>query len=258
MPAPDRDLAPSVVIFAAMRWECLPLVRQLRRVERHHTPAAGVWRGAIGDRRVAVVRTGIGLERAAAAAAAVEIGGADLIVSTGCAGGLAATLAAGDLVLATAIAGADGAPSMAVDAAARTRAGEAARRAGLTILEGPMLCSPVVLPGAAEKQAAYARTGAVAVEMESAAIARRAAAAGIPFMSVRVVLDPSAVTLQYAGRFVDPQSGALRPLALARHLVSHPKVVGDLVTMQRMVRAVQDSLGRFFAAWLGGAGRRQC
>ena len=71
------------------------------------------------------------------------------------------------------------------------------------------------------KRAAHAETGAVAVEMESAAIAAVATRAGVPFACVRAVLDPASSPLEDAGIFIDPQTGAVRPMALARHLAGH-------------------------------------
>jgi hypothetical protein len=58
------------------------------------------------------------------------------------------------------------------------------------LIVAPMFTSPRVLARAAEKRAAAA-TGAVAVEMEAAPLARWAAARNVPFYHLRVVLDPA-------------------------------------------------------------------
>ena len=72
---------------------------------------------------------------------------------------------------------------------------------------------------------------------------------GIPFVSVRTVLDTADTELRHAGRFVDPCTGAVKPLALAGYLATHPSALPDLLAMQRMMHAAQTSLERFFAAW---------
>lgn len=113
-----------------------------------------------------------------------------------------------------------------------------------------MLCSPQVLASADDKRAAAAQHGAVAVEMEGAAIATLGTARGVPFISVRAILDTAATELRHAGRFMDPHTGAVKPLVLAGYLATHPGMLAELLAMQRMMRAAQTSLERFFAVWL--------
>ena len=100
-----------------------------------------------------------------------------------------------------------------------------------------------------DKDAAAAR-GAVVVEMEGAAIAAGAAAAGVPMLSVRSILDGSDHELQMPGTLIDPASGNVRPLTLAAYVATHPSALADLMAMQRMQRAARESLECFFARWL--------
>src|SRR5262245_31906413 len=95
-----------IAIFAALQWECrtaLPAVAQLRRTR---IGAFTVWQGHAAQREVWVVKTGMGVQRAGAAVdATCAAQSFDLIVSTGCAGGLAPVLQPGDLTVATSISG---------------------------------------------------------------------------------------------------------------------------------------------------------
>jgi adenosylhomocysteine nucleosidase len=238
-----------IAIFAALQWECRPVLRWLRQVSRARLDGFTCWQGRAPRGDVWLVKTGVGVQRAAAAAAA--LGDARrfvLFVSTGCAGGLAPELRAGDLVLTTTVVDDDGHEAAAVDAESRAQARLAAHDAGLRSTEGPVLCSQTAL-GAAAKRAAAAG-GAIAVEMEAAALAARAADAQVPFLSVRAVLDGVEDDLTAPGALVDPASGGVRPLAVAAYVATHPSAVAQLMNLQRLQRAARASLEHFFRQWL--------
>lgn len=240
-----------IAIFAALQWECQPVLSLLRQARRERITGTTAWAGSIPPREVWVVRTGIGPDRARSAAEAMTaMGPFDLCVSTGCAGSLSPALGCGALTLATAVIGAQGDERLDADREVVERFRGIAERAGLAAAAGTVLCCPTVLGTAAEKRAAAARTGALAVEMEGLPIAAWAARTGSRFASVRAVLDEAETDLRDAGAFVDPGRGTVRRLALAAHLARHPGSVRPLREMQRMVRTAQATLARFFAAWL--------
>jgi hypothetical protein len=90
--------------------------------------------------------------------------------------------------------------------------------------------------------------------MEGGAIAARAAAAGLPFLSVRAILDEVADELRVPEGLVDPVDGRIRRLALLRAVATHRAAVADLAARHRMQRAAQGALERFFERWLAGGG----
>ncbi len=251
----------AIAIFAALQWECRAVLRRLRQVERRQLGALTLWVGRTpAAREVWLMRTGMGTERAAAAAReALGAQAFDLIVSTGCAGGLAPELAPGDLVVASGIAfdpqsytpTAESARGhvFATDVATRAGAMRAAADAGLRCAEGAIWCSATVLATAADKRAAAAR-GLIAVEMEGAAIADCAVGARRPFLSVRSILDGVDHELHIGGQFTDPSSGNLKAATLAAYLATHPGALPELLALQRMQRAAEQSLAMFFARWL--------
>lgn len=225
------------------------MLRHLGAARREESGGVAVWRAELPRRHVVVVRTGIGLERAAAAARGLDAGERfDLFLSTGCAGGLDARLAPGDLVVADSI-GLAGENPTPIGPAHRAHARAAAERAGLRHHAGHVLSSPVLLASAEEKREAAAR-GAMAVEMEGAALARIAAERGVPFGAVRSILDTVETRLKHSGVFVDPVTGTVRPLALARHLLRHPGNLATLLAMKKMMEAAEASLALFFAEYL--------
>jgi nucleoside phosphorylase len=221
-------------------------------VSRSRRAQFTVWHGDSARGEVVVVKTGIGAAQAAAAARAMAGDGAfDLCLSTGCAGALASELACGDAVIASHLVDA-GNRRWTVDESARTALGQAARRAGLRAVGGAVLCSPSVLATVEDKRSAAARTAAVAVEMEGIPLAAHAAEGGIPFASVRVVLDAADTGIDTSAGLVDGQTGDVRPLAVARALLTRKPSWSSMRSMQRMLATAEHSLERFFAAFLKG------
>jgi adenosylhomocysteine nucleosidase len=244
-----RSRVQRIAIFAALQWECRAVLRALAALERGRIDRFTCWRSTQRGRDVSVVKTGVGIARAGAAAAAVDLSQFDLIVSAGCAGGLRDDLAPGDLVIASTITGAGASGTFNSEARYRAYALEIARTVGLRVCEGAVLCSAAVLATADAKRAAC-ENGAVAVEMEGAPIAAGAAAAGVPFLSVRAVLDAVEHDMVFPPTVLDPDRGTLRPLATAAYLTSHPRVWPALPTLRHLHDAASDALVRFFSAWL--------
>jgi 4-hydroxy-3-methylbut-2-enyl diphosphate reductase len=136
-----------------------------------------------------VVRTGAGLRRAAAAARAVHhrppVGG---VAVAGVAGALVEGLAPGALVVADRVLDEGGVEVPATLASARLVAA-GLRRRGLDVTVGPIVSTPSLVKGSSER-ARLAATGAIAVDMETAALV------GMPWPGpvtvVRAISDTSA------------------------------------------------------------------
>jgi len=240
----------QIAVFGALQWECRAVVRQLRQVQRNRLLGLTLWHGRAPRFEVSVVKTGVGMQRAAAAADALgDLTRFAVVVSAGCAGGLAPQLSPGDLVLATTIVCDGSTAAHRTDTTHRAGALRAAARMGLRGVEGAVLCSARALLSAADKRAAAAG-GALAVEMESDPIAARAAAAGVPFLSVRAILDGTDHELCVPDTLTDGATGGVRPLAVAGYVATHPGMIPELIALQRMQRAARQSLERFFAGWL--------
>lgn len=120
-------------------------------------------RAALG--RNSVRRTGFGPRRSARSATALAAADFDLLVVAGLGGGVGEDVRSGDVVVADEVRG--------------------LHRAGFPVHCGPILTTRHVVRGA--QRAELAATGALAVDMESAVLARAAGARGIAV--VRVVLD---------------------------------------------------------------------
>jgi len=183
-----------------MAEEAAPFVAALEGAEPVDAPLAGVEarRGALDDRPVVIVTTGIGLVAAAAAATwAATALGARILVSAGSAGGLSRESRVGDVAVAesctygTADATEFGyergqVPRQPVRFAASARLVDAVPAPELRgrILSGDTF---VTARNVADMREAF--SDAVATDMESTAIAQVAHAVGAEFVSVRGVSD---------------------------------------------------------------------
>ena len=133
-----------------------------------------------------LAQSGPGPERAAQCARAAVAAGAQALVSWGLAGGLAADVKPGTVVLPRRVIMQRG-ETFAVAAAWHERLTALAAEFSMTF--GDLLTVPAALGSPAAKAAAATALAAVAVDMESAAIAAVAAGARVPFVALRVVVD---------------------------------------------------------------------
>lgn len=179
--------------------------------------------------------------------------GAPALVSFGVAGALAPVARPGRLLLPREVVLADGG-RYPVDE--RLRAGLAERLAPLDPMGEPLAGSDAPVLTVAGKLALRQATGAVAVDMESHALARLAAQRGIPFVVLRAVADAaeSAVpALALAGMAPDGRTRAWPVLrGLARHPGQLPALLRLAVEMRRALAALRRA-----APGLAGLARRE-
>ncbi len=169
------------------------------------------------------------------------------LLSFGYCGALAPDLRAGDLVIATEVVDTHG-QRWTCDAGLQERLLAAAADQDLTARPGRL----AVPEAAAATRRAKARlaqaTGALAIDLESAAVARLAAEAELPFAVLRAVLDETATPLPpLALTAVDPETGRTRPRPLLLGLLASPGQLPALLRLGRARAAARASLRRLLA-----------
>ncbi len=170
---------------------------------------------------------GMGPVAARRAALALLDAGATRLAVFGVAGALVPALTNGTLLCPARICGGK-APPHATDDQWRRQLLERLARGGLPAHGGDLLGSATALTSTASKQAAARHYSAVAVDMESLAVAEVAASHGVPFIVLRAVADECADSLPAALVQAVDAFGRPRPLQLAAALLRHPALLGQL------------------------------
>jgi adenosylhomocysteine nucleosidase len=244
--------APCVVVGIVV---ALPAEARTLRAARRAAGAA-VAEGADGGRLLVRV-SGVGARAARAASEALIAGGARALVSWGIAAGLDEGVVPGTLVLAERIVAEPIVADAAADGSLAPRAGLAAAdiatvapwadrvaaRLGsvVPIVRGSIACPARALRTTADKRA-LAATGAVAADMESAAVAEVARRAGVPWLIVRAVADGVDVPVPMSVIQAIDDDGRLRWTRLGARLTRHPRDVARLPALARGFRAALATL----------------
>lgn len=159
----------------------------------------------------------------AALEAAIERG-ASGVISFGVAGGLKPGLVAGDCIVASGVrAGED-------DVIATDPAWSRSLLAALPkAIHAEIAGADTVLMNPSHKREVHARTGAVAVDMESHIAAKVAFAHRLPFAACRIVIDAAHRTLPPAAAVGLREDGTTDVAAVLRSIVREPHQLPDLI-----------------------------
>lgn len=209
-------------IVAALREEASLLTRQ---------PLALRQAVVLGD-NVGLQVSGMGPENARAAGEVLISLGATALLSWGTAAALDPALKSGTLMLSEQIISSDGQAFHVdkewLDSVSRSLA------SSVNVHHGTICESAVILDSPAAKAGLYAQNGCKAVDMESAALARLASERGVPFLSLRFIVDPFDMTLPASLMASLDTEGQVQTMRLLGQLILHP---GDIVPLLKLGRA---------------------
>jgi adenosylhomocysteine nucleosidase len=144
------------------------------------------------------------------------------IISFGVAGGLASSLRPGDWVVASSIMDAE--TSRTTDRVWSNKLVDVIGKARYAPIAG--VDDPIAEPAA--KRELHRTTGAVAVDMESHVVAKLAAAHGLAFTAVRVIVDPAERAIPPAALVGMNDDGRTDVPAILRELIARPSQLAHL------------------------------
>jgi adenosylhomocysteine nucleosidase len=194
--------------------------------------------------------SGMGADNATRAARTLVAAGAGALLSWGVAGALDPSLDCGTIVLPSAVlrrCGGPGAFTLLRHETCRTwreRLLGALQGSG-RVVSGALISSATPVAQAALKARLLHETGAVAVDMESAAVAEVAAQHGLPFIAVRVILDTAADSLpESVLRALAPagSSGRAHTAPLLWALLRRPSDLSSLLRLAAQYRLARRCL----------------
>jgi adenosylhomocysteine nucleosidase len=198
---------------------------------------------SLGDGALLAV-SGMGGTLAAIAARTLVDAGALSLMSFGLAGGLDPALSAGSVVLPSEVISREGARFLTATAwHERLRIAIAIQR---PVAVGRLLTSDTPIDTIADKARAFVETGAVAVDMESLAVAEVAAAHDLPFIAARVIVDTAADVLPRTV-VAASRGGQVNIRQLIGGLAAAPRDLVGLIRLARRYRAATRSLAALAA-----------
>ena len=173
-------------------------------------------------RPLGIIAAGGGLPAGAEAAAIRLVAqGVSALISFGLAGGLDPALPAGAVLVPA---------TVLLDGETWHCDPDLAARLGAPIM-GAIYGGGQIVASAAAKSALHARTGAVAVDLESAAVARVAARFGLPFAVLRAICDPADRDLPRAALVALDQAGRIGAVRVAWAVLSRPQEIPALIRL---------------------------
>ncbi len=203
--------------------------------------------------------TGVGKERAMAGVKALMDGPEkpDAILSLGFAGGLHSPLATGDLVLsrrlyATGESAFIEADPRLLQAAQEALAEAHLSRRGARHFVADTLTSPRMVCTASEKGMMAASTRAWAVNMEDYWIGQAARREGIPFLSVRAVLDTAAQDVPPFTADIGDKSLPVQAFRALAHGIARPQDILRVANLGKQAKTAQESLASLGISFLNG------
>lgn len=236
---PTRSAAEAdVAIVAALSLEVAPFMGRCLPVQSYAGDRFQVHGLLLHDTRIAVVESGAGAALASRAAQTLIDGHSpQWVLSVGFSGALQPHLKVGDLVVANAIVNVEG-KGLALDVQMQSSPSE-----GLYV--GKCLNTNHIVRTVTEKTQLGATSGAIAVDMESLAVARVCAERKIRFMSVRVISDDLSKDLPEEVLSVFGSTGYLRAGAVFSALWKRPGSWKDMWSLREQSMEAAARLGLF-------------
>jgi len=231
-----------IAIIGAIKDEIAGIKKEMRITNNLRWPTGNAFAGTWRDVPIVLVRSGMGCDRARRALA--EIAGKytlKRIISIGYAGALDPSLKVGDLVVADQVVYYETLKSYSLDGELLGTMPEVAR--------GTLLTVDQVVATPPEKKALREKYSAVAVDMETFALAEETQARNLPFASVRAITDTADQELIDCSHLVEAD-GEVSKLKAGWHVLTHPGDLKGMIDLGKHAKTATASLTEFLGRTL--------
>ena len=202
-----------------------------KRIEKDHCVF-------IGD-KILVACAGMGSVNAASAAEMLIAKGATQLISWGCAAGLDPLMKPGDLTLAECLLAFDNEQiainrkwfSHTKNLLKKTFEENSSERKKAFVHTGLLAESAAMVTTSHAKRQLHSFTKALALDMESSAVARVAQKHAVPFLAIRSIVDPASIGIPDAVAYATNTDGEVAIGKLLRYLFLHPMQLPQLIKL---------------------------
>jgi adenosylhomocysteine nucleosidase len=195
---------------------------------------------ALAADNMAVVYSGAGPKNAQSAAELLVANGATRLISWGCAAALNETLKAGDLVLANALIDAN---NHKIDIKSEWHSHATSQLLqNFAVYMGCLVESKNIVSSTEDKKKLRSKTGAIALDMESIAIAKVAGQHNLPFLAIRAIADTAGMNLPKSINYALNDLGDIALGRLLFHLALHPSELPGLINTGFCFSAAKNTL----------------
>jgi len=193
--------------------------------------------------KVLVVYSGTGPINAGSAAEHLITQGATKLISWGCAAALSESLKPGDLILANALISTEESKAIALNVCANWHQQTTKLLASIVkVNSGGLANSKGIVSCSEDKKKIHSNTNALALDMESIAIAQVANQHALPFLAIRVIADPVEMSLPLAITHSLNQQGDVVLSKLLGYLALHPRELPGLIRLGLHFRSATKTL----------------
>jgi len=248
----------SIAVIAAMSSELTVLRKKTNSALKREKKGVRFFLGKADGQQVILVQSGVGYRKAERATSLLlESYSPDLIISAGYTGALQPHLGAAELVIAQNIyeknlKDKDGnEPGQTIRLSVRVEdnivslARQLAEEIGLRYHDGHLMTSAKVVSDPASKKLLEQEHSLVAVDMETAAVGRVAEKRGIPFLSIRSVLDPLDLRIDLPWEHFIDRGGEVKFGYKVLYLLKKPWVIWRFMRIYRNMGLASAALGMF-------------
>lgn len=240
----------TVAIVTALADEMRPIIKMGHVESRLRYKDAEITLCRMGGKQVVALTTGVGADRTREGLEwMLAQFQPEWIVGTGYAGGAAPDPHVGDAIVATRIVDTASGQAWTPSAAMIEKALSIWKSTPIRFHHGTL--AGVAKPAATPHEKAFIGTTyeALAIDMESHALADVATRHAIPFLVVRVIFDPMAAPLPLLPDDAIAD-GRIHLIPLLRHLIRHPKTIGRLPHLAYSANTCQKTISTFIQRWL--------